>query len=94
MADISSGGEADNVAASDQWVDEAIVERSLDTEGTERVRFVLGVLGISFSCTLPKGSSIQYLAFSGRDGLTGKPIKFHYAPTEDRLANEIRGNGD
>lgn len=97
MADISSGRKADNVAASDQWVDEARMGFPLATKGARGLRPVPGLLGVPDSGGLLTPYSffeLRRLANLARGYCASCPEYLSSSSTEDRLANQVRGDGD
>jgi hypothetical protein len=93
VADLFGGGEADNVAATGQRVDEAVLELETATKRIRRLRFMPRVLDIFGSgntvatCfwNLPSGLRNSYLS----------SLNEPYSPSiENRLLGQVRGDGD
>lgn len=93
MADLPGGGETPGVATSDQWVDEARMGFPLAIKRTGGLRPVPGVLGV-----LASGAAIAaafpHLPVGLRDIYLSSLDQLHSSSPADRLANEVRGNGD
>jgi hypothetical protein len=93
VADLLGGGEADNVAIAGQWTNEARMGFAPVTKGTGGVRPMPGVLGLSL--TFPFSLvSLRHLALVDRDGNPISPDQFHSSPAQDRLSNQVWGDGD
>lgn len=97
MADLPGGGEALNVAASDQWADEARMGFPSIAKGTEGVRSVSRVLGVPTLggiFTSYSALELNRLSCLGVGYRTSCPEQLHSSSTQDRLANEVWGDGD
>ena len=97
MADLLGGGEADNVAITDQRADEARMGFPLATKGAGELRSMLRVLGIPDTGGLFTSYSfdeLRRLAALGWCRDISCPEYLSSSSTADRLANKVRGDGD
>lgn len=94
VADLPGGGEADNVAVAGQWANPALMETSPDSNGVGRVRSMPGLLGVLGAWYLPKREGVKPLALAGRGNYPGSLNQLHSSSAQDRLANQIWGDGD
>lgn len=94
VVDLSGGGKVDNVAVADIRFGEAVMASSPDANQVERVRPMPGVLGVPASRFLAEAAMDRLMALAYRCVYLSSLNQFHSSPSEDRLPNQIWGNGD
>lgn len=94
MADLSGGGEVDNVAVADIRFSKTTVAVTSDLRGVGSLRFMPGVLGVLVFRHLDRWAIDRVMANLDRGNNPGSNDQLHSSPTQGRLANQVRGNGD
>lgn len=97
MAGLPGSGETPGVATSDQWVDEARMGFPLAIKRTEGLRPVSGVLGVPHTSgifTLYSFFDLRRLARLVVGYSLSCPEYLSGSPPADRLAGQVRGDGD
>jgi hypothetical protein len=93
MADISSSGEAINLVLNGERGNPTFVEFPPPVEGVEPVRFMPGLLGVlAFGATV--AAALPYLPVGLRNLYLSSLDQLHSSPTQNRLSNQVRDNGD
>lgn len=93
LAGLPGSGEADNVALAIQRANEALVEAQRAIERIRELRSMPGILGFS-TAIVEAAEALERLAVALGAVVLGNDNYVYRAYLEDRLANEIRGNGD
>lgn len=93
MADLLGGGEALNVVVAIQRLDKAIMELEAITKGTRSMRPMPGILGVLASGAAIAGA-FPHLPVGLRNCYLGCLDQPHSSPSADRLADQVRGDGD
>lgn len=82
------------MAVADKRADEADLEGTFGTDGVRELRFMLRLLGLLCTRSFDEAANQWLMAFSGERVHPGSLNQLHSPPAQDRLANQIRGDGD
>jgi hypothetical protein len=93
VADLPGSGEADNLDVAKQRATEALVEAQQAVDRIGPMRSMYGILGFS-AAILEATQAIERLTVALGAVMLGDDNDVYRAYLEDRLGNEVRGNGD
>ena len=93
MVDLPGSGETNNLDDAKQRAIEALLEAQRAVERIRPMRSMFGILGFS-TAILEAAKAIQRATEALREVMLGNDDQLDSPPAQDRLANQVRGDGD